>query len=106
MLNRRSILKIGALGLCGLNALNANASTPRRARAKSVILLHQYGGPSHLDTFDMKPDAPEQVRGAYRPIQTSAPGRRPVKPARSASDRARGRSRCRCWRGWLGRAVA
>jgi hypothetical protein len=74
VLNRRSVLKIGALGVCGLNALNVTASTPRRHRAKSIILLHQYGGPSHLDTFDMKPDAPDQVRGQYQPIATSAPG--------------------------------
>src|SRR5687768_13994137 len=48
--------------------------THRRPLAKSVIFLHQFGGPSHHDTFDMKPDAPEEVRGQYRPIRTSAPG--------------------------------
>ena len=47
----------------------------RRAkpRAKSVIFLFQWGGPSHLDTFDMKPDAPDTVRSPYRPIGSSAP---------------------------------
>src|SRR5438105_12440653 len=73
-LTRRSLLKIGALGLLGANVLGAQAARPRRARAKSVILLHQFGGPSHVDTFDMKPHAPEEVRGEYRPIATSAPG--------------------------------
>jgi hypothetical protein len=44
------------------------------ARAKSVIFLFQWGGPSQLDTFDMKPAAPVTVRSPYRPIATSAPG--------------------------------
>jgi hypothetical protein len=75
-LDRRSLLKIGALGLLGAGAVPA-AATPagrRRARAKSVIFLHQFGGPSHVDTFDMKLNAPAEVRGEYRPIRTSAPG--------------------------------
>src|SRR5205823_11483433 len=42
--------------------------------AKSVVFLRQFGGPSHLATFDMKPDTPAEVRGQYRPIRTSAPG--------------------------------
>jgi hypothetical protein len=53
--------------------LSASTTTPR-ARAKSVIFLHQYGGPSHLDSFDMKPDAPDAMRGQYRPIASRAPG--------------------------------
>jgi hypothetical protein len=43
-------------------------------RAKSVIFLFQWGGPSHIDTFDMKPDAPDGIRGQFHPIATSAPG--------------------------------
>jgi hypothetical protein len=75
MLGRRSLLKIGALGLLGLDSLEAGAAArSRRARARSVIFLHQYGGPSHVDTFDMKPNAPSEVRGEYRPIRTSATG--------------------------------
>jgi Protein of unknown function (DUF1501) len=79
MLDRRSLLKIGALGLTGLAAFDVRADPPsstvrRRPRAKSVIFLHQYGGPSHVDTFDMKPAAPAEVRGEYRPIASSAPG--------------------------------
>ncbi len=75
-MQRRRLLTIGALGITGLNALQVGAapSSRRRARAKAVIFLHQFGGPSHLDTFDMKPNAPEQVRGEYRPMHTSAPG--------------------------------
>jgi Protein of unknown function (DUF1501) len=45
-----------------------------KARAKSVIFLFQWGGPSQLDTFDMKPNAPASVRSPYRPIASSAPG--------------------------------
>src|SRR5204863_7269333 len=76
-LTRRSLLQIGAAGVFGALAPPAYAGgspSRRRARAKSVIFLHQFGGPSHLDSFDMKPDAPAQVRGDYRPIATSAPG--------------------------------
>ena len=42
--------------------------------AKSVVLINLFGGPSHLDMFDMKPDAPENVRGEFKPIETSLPG--------------------------------
>jgi hypothetical protein len=74
-LTRRNFLHIGAAGLFG-SALAPflEATPPRRARARSVIFLHQYGGPSHLDTFDMKPDTPPEFRGIYRPIPTSVPG--------------------------------
>lgn len=76
-LTRRRLLQIGGLGL--LSSLlpevgGARDSTQRRPRARSVIFLHQFGGPSQLDSFDMKPDAPEQVRGQYRPIRSSLPG--------------------------------
>jgi hypothetical protein len=75
-ISRRSLLKIGTCGLLGANTLAAGATQGprRRARAKSVIFLHQFGGPSHVDTFDMKPNTPAEIRGEYRPIQTSAPG--------------------------------
>jgi hypothetical protein len=74
-LTRRNVLQIGAAGFLGSHLAPLLEATPtRRARAKSVIFLHQYGGPSHLDTFDMKPDTAEQIRGIYRPISTSAPG--------------------------------
>ena len=50
---------------------------PNRApipRAKSVIFLYQFGGPSHIDMFDMKPDAPEGIRGPHKPIASNVPG--------------------------------
>jgi hypothetical protein len=88
LLGRRDVLQLGALGACGLSLpglLRARAGTPtspggaatrRPGRAKSCIILFQQGGPSHHDTFDMKPDAPAEVRGEFKPIATSLPGYR------------------------------
>ncbi len=77
-ISRRHLLKVGGLGLLGLNipGLLQAAAKPNgpKARAKSVIFLFQYGGPSHLDMFDMKPNAPEQIRGPHKPISSSADG--------------------------------
>lgn len=74
-LTRRRLLQIGGLGLCGsLLSDSLGAEGRRRGRAKSVIFLHQFGGPSHVDTFDMKPALPEQFRSKYRPMRTKAPG--------------------------------
>jgi hypothetical protein len=76
-LTRRRLLQIGGLSFLGMNLpqlLSATTPGGARARARSVIFLHQYGGPSHLDSFDMKPDAPTAIRGDYRPIATRAPG--------------------------------
>lgn len=82
--NRRSLLRIGGLGLAGLSlpqTLRAETlsqgqtSAPRlKARAKNVIFLHQHGGPSHIDTFDMKPSAPDGIRGEFHPISSSLAG--------------------------------
>jgi uncharacterized protein (DUF1501 family) len=66
---------LAALGLFWSRWLAAEASTPaRRAKARAVILIFNAGAPSHLDLWDPKPDAPDTVRGPYRPIATSAPG--------------------------------
>jgi hypothetical protein len=54
--------------------VRAESSGSARARAKHIIFLHQWGGPSHLDTFDMKPDAPSGIRGEFQPIQSARPG--------------------------------
>src|SRR2546423_1857669 len=77
--NRREFLRVGGLSLFGgltvprfLRAREHGAS--RRARAKSVILFNLLGGPSHMDMFDLKPLAPAEVRGEFRPIATSLPG--------------------------------
>jgi hypothetical protein len=80
-ISRRHALKVGGLGLLGLNfprILNAEALLAQpdkiKARAKSVIFLFQWGGPSHIDMFDMKPDAPEGIRGPHKPISSNADG--------------------------------
>src|SRR5260221_6882005 len=52
----------------------APAAPPRRAKAKSVILVFNCGGPSHIDLWDPKPDAPEDVRGSFRPMATNVSG--------------------------------
>jgi hypothetical protein len=70
-------LRIGGCGLLGLTLqpwLQAGTAAHHRPRAKSVIFLFQWGGPSHLDTFDMKPDAPQGIRSPYRAIRSSVPG--------------------------------
>lgn len=80
--SRRQVLQIGALGWLGLglsDALRAEEAQsaggkPRAVRAKSVIFLHQFGGASHHDTFDMKPDAPDEIRGEFQPIPSVLPG--------------------------------
>lgn len=75
---RRELLRAGscsALGLGLADALRARAVAADAApRARSVILLWLWGGPSHLDTFDMKPAAPAEFRGPYRPVSTNVPG--------------------------------
>ncbi len=75
---RREALRLGAVGLGGLTLpglfrLEARAVANRR-RARSVIMLFLSGGPSHLDMFDLKPDAPQEIRGEFRPIDTSVAG--------------------------------
>jgi hypothetical protein len=76
--SRREFLRVGSLAVGGLglpHLLQANdtAAGPRR-RGRSAIILFLSGGPSHLDTFDLKPDAPEEVRGTFRPAATRVPG--------------------------------
>ncbi|OWK46770.1 DUF1501 domain-containing protein [Fimbriiglobus ruber] len=79
---RRRMLKIGATGLIGglslprLLQLQAGAPTPAPAAAQACIFLFLEGGPSHIDMFDMKPDAPQEIRGPYKPVATSVPGTR------------------------------
>src|SRR3954451_23853400 len=75
---RRQLLQVGGAGLFGLSlpALLAAAERGpgRKAKARAVIFLHQFGGPSQTDTFDMKPGAPEQIRGEFKTIATRVPG--------------------------------
>lgn len=73
---RRELLRLGALSLFGGMTLPRvlRASDGGQGRARSVILLNLFGGPSHLDTFDLKPAAPAEIRGEFKPIATSLPG--------------------------------
>lgn len=77
---RRDFLRVGALAPLGLSLadllrLNAQAGTSAgTARARSVILVYLGGGISHHDTFDLKPDAPLEIRGKYRSIPSNVPG--------------------------------
>ena len=78
--HRRDFLRIGGLGLCGvtmLDVLRAQAgrgSRPARPKAKHMICVWLGGGPPHTDMFDMKPDAPADYRGEFKPIKTNVPG--------------------------------
>jgi hypothetical protein len=73
------VLQVGGIGLLGLGLpefLQARGSSPARGAEKSCIFIVQYGGASHIDSWDLKPDAPQDIRGPYRPIATSAAGTR------------------------------
>lgn len=80
-LGRRSVLSAG-LGLLGLGlasslvrpALASSQTSPGFGRAKRCIFLFMWGGPSQLDTFDLKPNAPDTVRGPFKPVSTKVPG--------------------------------
>jgi hypothetical protein len=77
--SRRTALQAGAVGLLGLGMnhlapLRALAGASPRARARSVIYIFLSGGLSQLDSFDLKPDAPAEVRGEFRPLPTRTPG--------------------------------
>jgi hypothetical protein len=76
-MTRRTWLQIGGLALGGLalpDILRAQARNPASNRIKGVIMVLLPGGPTHLDTFDLKPDAPAEIRGEFRPIATNVPG--------------------------------
>ncbi len=83
--SRRDVLRVGlaaGAGLAGgwplLNepalAKPAGAEGKSFGRAKSLVLVYLFGGPSHIDMWDMKPDAPSGIRGEFHPIATSVPG--------------------------------
>src|SRR5687768_13614599 len=77
-ITRRDMLRAGALGVCGLTLggylRQVHAAEGQPAKAQSAIFIWLGGGPSHLDTFDMKPDAPAEIRGEFNPIATNVPG--------------------------------
>lgn len=78
---RRHWLRVGGLSTAGLalptllaHEAQAAKPAPRSKRAKSCIVFFLEGGPSHIDLWDMKPDAPAEIRGEFRPIQSTLPG--------------------------------
>jgi Protein of unknown function (DUF1501) len=81
-LTRRELLQVGYSGLLGIGASSLwagrvsafSASKPRQQKASSVVLIFLTGAPSHLDTFDLKPEAPVEIRGEFKQIATKAPG--------------------------------
>ncbi len=82
--HRRDVLRVGALSFMGLTlskyfaladeAKKVNPMAQTSGTADSVVLIWLAGGPSHLDTWDLKPDAPLEIRGTFKPIETSAKG--------------------------------
>src|SRR5438132_1668899 len=82
-MNRRTFLRAGVLAPLGLTLSQAfwlrstvQAAPARTGKAKACILLYMTGGPSQHDTFDPKPDAPDGIRGEYKPIATNVTGTR------------------------------
>lgn len=76
-ISRRSWMQIGALGLGGLalpEILRGESRSGQAGQAKGIIMVLLPGGPSHLDMYDLKPDAPTENRGEFQPISTSVPG--------------------------------
>ncbi len=75
--SRRTFLKIGGLGLGGLalaDLFRAEGATAARQNHKAVIMIYLPGGPPHQDTFDLKLDAPSEIRGEFKPISTNVAG--------------------------------
>src|SRR5256884_7137256 len=81
-MSRRSFLQLGVAGMASvglpqlLRAKEQSAATSGSKKNTSVILIWLDGGPSHMDLYDMKPDAPAEYRGLWRPIPTNVPGMR------------------------------
>jgi uncharacterized protein (DUF1501 family) len=79
-IGRRDFLRVGGLGLAGLTmadllrAKAAQGAAGDKIGHKSVIIIFLPGGPSHLDMYDLKPDAPKEIRGEFNPIKTNVPG--------------------------------
>ena len=81
MTSRREALQVGFSGLLGMgltdilaNRAQADGTSPGFGRAKSFILVFQTGAPSHQDIWDLKPEAPSEIRGEYNPVDTNVPG--------------------------------
>src|SRR4051812_23083355 len=79
VITRRELLRVGGLSALGLGALDLTrlraVSAPANKRKRnSCVFFFLFGGPSHIDLWDMKPDAPAEVKGEFRPAATSVPG--------------------------------
>src|SRR5262245_3434437 len=75
--SRRDVLRVGGLALGGLtlgDVLRLRAGGASKVRNKSVLMIWLRGGASHIDSYDMKPNAPAEVRGEFKPIATKLPG--------------------------------
>lgn len=75
--SRRSFLTVGGMALGGVglsNVLRAEGESGAKLSHKAIINIYMPGGPSHMDLWDLKPDAPAEVRGDFRPIATNVPG--------------------------------
>src|SRR5207249_8193776 len=76
-ISRREFLKIGGLALGGLSLteiLAAEARAGVKSSHKAIIMIFLPGGPPHQDMFDLKPDAPSEIRGEFKPIKTNVAG--------------------------------
>ncbi len=78
-LSRRDFLQVGTLGLGGLTLadllrLKAQGAQQTKSSHKSLIMIYLCGAPSHVDLYDMKPLAPAEYRGEFKPIQTNVSG--------------------------------
>ena len=76
-ISRRGFLTIGGMALGGLalpEVLRAEAKACTSARHRAIINIYMPGGPSHIDLWDLKPDAPAEIRGEFQPIATNVPG--------------------------------
>jgi hypothetical protein len=76
---RRDFLRVGALGVGSLSLgsflkMSEAGVVDQVAKAKSAIFINLPGGPTHMDTFDLKPNSPTEYRGEFNPIQTKIPG--------------------------------
>ncbi len=75
MLHRRTLMQFGGLSLMSGGLLRVLAAEPKRAaKARACIILFQVGGPYQCETFDPKPNAPEEIRGLFKPARTPVPG--------------------------------
>jgi len=78
-ISRRDFLRVGGMGAAGLTLadllrLKAQGAVDAESTHKAVIMVFLTGGPSHIDMYDLKPEAPAEVRGEFMPIRTNVPG--------------------------------